>query len=66
MRSWQPAGQESWYTEEWEQLKIAENKNRKGKSYHVEQYLKRQALFNSTRKQVAGISLSVLPNHETW
>lgn len=50
MCSWQPAGQESWYTEEWEQLKIAENKNRKGKSYHVEQYLKRQALFNSTRK----------------
>ncbi|XP_040532987.1 uncharacterized protein LOC107053851 isoform X2 [Gallus gallus] len=29
MRSWQPAGQESRYTEEWEQLKITENKNRK-------------------------------------
>lgn len=35
MHTWQPAGQESWYAEEWEQLKIAENKKRTEKVSHI-------------------------------
>lgn len=59
MHTWQLTAQESQYIEDWEQLKIAENKKRTEEVSHVEQSLKRQALFNSTRKTVATVSLSV-------